>query len=395
MAQGEKRTAAEVKAKLAERQARWMRERQAEADKRGVVQEMARERVPPPATSVAPAPARVEAAAVARPDRLGSVPTERAHVQVAASTDRGVAAFDPEEVISRLTERLTDRLRVELRDEVEREHRAAHVAKQLAEMNERTVLEGVLMREIESHTCAVCYELMVAPQRTPVLLFPCGHTFCQACLDQHLRVHGKNACPFCRKPVQSRAHNIALQQLIQAFVAKRERAREAGDDPAAVSWPGGVGASGGAAPGDLASAAAAAGLAPAGASPQKPAGPHDRDRDEYLRRRDQVLVRCRVLANELEDTLHKASAIEPRVARGVAAVEDAEECVARAHAELARAQAALERAQAAVVERKSGLEALRAEHENEMQKAELIERTLEPLRAEAEKLACLAEACGP
>lgn len=42
----------------------------------------------------------------------------------------------------------------------------------------------------------------------PVLLFPCGHTFCDACLKQHTSKHanpGKAPCPYCRQPIQSKA----------------------------------------------------------------------------------------------------------------------------------------------------------------------------------------------
>lgn len=45
---------------------------------------------------------------------------------------------------------------------------------------EGAYLEGHLVKELESHTCPICYELMVPPGHGPVLLFPCGHSFCSA-----------------------------------------------------------------------------------------------------------------------------------------------------------------------------------------------------------------------
>ena len=47
-------------------------------------------------------------------------------------------------------------------------------------------LEGFLATEIESHTCPICYELMRAPTHSPMILFPCGHSFCAQCLQAHM-----------------------------------------------------------------------------------------------------------------------------------------------------------------------------------------------------------------
>ena len=43
------------------------------------------------------------------------------------------------------------------------------------------------LQEIASHTCPICYELMVPPDHSPMLLFPCGHSFCAACLAAQVR----------------------------------------------------------------------------------------------------------------------------------------------------------------------------------------------------------------
>ena len=32
--------------------------------------------------------------------------------------------------------------------------------------------------QIESNTCPICFELMKSPDFSPILLSPCGHTFC-------------------------------------------------------------------------------------------------------------------------------------------------------------------------------------------------------------------------
>ena len=43
-------------------------------------------------------------------------------------------------------------------------------------------MEKTIAKEIESNTCPICYELMIPPNYSPILLFPFGHTFCKACV---------------------------------------------------------------------------------------------------------------------------------------------------------------------------------------------------------------------
>lgn len=62
--------------------------------------------------------------------------------------------------------------------QVQREEQVA--SRQRAKEGEE--IGGYLASELESTTCPICYELMQAPQHTPTLLFPCGHTFCIECV---------------------------------------------------------------------------------------------------------------------------------------------------------------------------------------------------------------------
>ena len=75
-----------------------------------------------------------------------------------------------------------------------------------------------------THTCKICFELMQSPENTPYLLFPCGHTFCKQCLEKHCR--GGNSrnktCPYCRIPIESKAVNQALKDLIEQFVTQKK-----------------------------------------------------------------------------------------------------------------------------------------------------------------------------
>ena len=60
-----------------------------------------------------------------------------------------------------------------------------------------------IVEEIASHTCPICFDLMMPPDNSPTLLFPCGHTFCAACLRSHCDTHGKQKCPYCRQKIAS------------------------------------------------------------------------------------------------------------------------------------------------------------------------------------------------
>lgn len=77
--------------------------------------------------------------------------------------------------------------------------------------------EKTISKEIESNTCGICYELMVPPLNSPMLLFPCGHTFCKSCIYLPNNKQHINKCPFCRANIKSVALNISLQKLICIF----------------------------------------------------------------------------------------------------------------------------------------------------------------------------------
>lgn len=58
-------------------------------------------------------------------------------------------------------------------------------------------LEAFLSSELTSYMCQICFELMAPPDRPPVLLFPCGHTFCKMCMARPGPSSSK--CPYCRQ----------------------------------------------------------------------------------------------------------------------------------------------------------------------------------------------------
>jgi hypothetical protein len=67
-------------------------------------------------------------------------------------------------------------------------------------------------------------ELMTSPTHTPMLLFPCGHTFCRECIGRHdSNPRKKPNCPYCRQTVDSMAVNQSLKDLIDNFASQREK----------------------------------------------------------------------------------------------------------------------------------------------------------------------------
>jgi hypothetical protein len=90
------------------------------------------------------------------------------------------------------------------------------------------IIRRYLASELEQTTCPICYEVMQPPDHTPVLLFPCGHTFCNSCLDGHIKANHRKTCPYCRHKIESQATNVILMQLIDGFTEKKkEAAKEA------------------------------------------------------------------------------------------------------------------------------------------------------------------------
>ncbi len=123
--------------------------------------------------------------------------------------------------------KLTDRLTTHIRNEVRKE--------MIGSMNSDAVKESIsgriddyLQSELSSHTCKICFEIMVSPEHTPILLFPCGHTFCTVCIEAHTAQPKPNSaarnvnksCPYCREPIMSKAINQSLKELIDQFAKK-------------------------------------------------------------------------------------------------------------------------------------------------------------------------------
>ena len=66
---------------------------------------------------------------------------------------------------------------------------------------------------VDTHKCPICLEVMLHPTYSPLMLVPCGHTFCSRCLGQYMKA-GAPICPLCRAPVDASAPNHTLRAMI-------------------------------------------------------------------------------------------------------------------------------------------------------------------------------------
>jgi hypothetical protein len=80
-----------------------------------------------------------------------------------------------EEFIDKLTQKLARNIREEVQRELSMTTHSVDVRDAISEH-----MSSYLAAELGTHTCKICSQLMVSPNHTPILLFPCGHTFCQA-----------------------------------------------------------------------------------------------------------------------------------------------------------------------------------------------------------------------
>ena len=286
----------------------------------------------------------------------------------------GQTTIRPEELMDTITARITERLREELKLEVHRG--GGEISLSPGTQGPRSPgaglgggqarLEARLAKEIESHTCPICYELMIPPAHSPTLLFPCGHTFCSQCLEKHRHQNGR--CPYCREKIKSSALNISLQQLIQNYVTSRdqveaqEAAVAAADFGGSGSCRNGMGGSSGdGGPGSVA------------------------DVHFYRSQRRALEMRSQILSNELEETLREGreAAKFQDAARAVLGHLEEEEAKVRQQLEGLQAEHALILEQIDLQKAKAlGLGHQRREA---AERVDLLRKTLAPLEAEMEK----------
>jgi hypothetical protein len=116
----------------------------------------------------------------------------------APTSSSSVATTDTDAFLNKLTDKLTAHIRNEIRKEM-----MDSVDSQGGRVAIAEKIDDYMQTELSSHTCKICFEVMTSPVHTPILLFPCGHTFCKACIEQHLSAADPSrrvnkGCPYCR-----------------------------------------------------------------------------------------------------------------------------------------------------------------------------------------------------
>jgi hypothetical protein len=133
-----------------------------------------------------------------------------------------------DQLLLQLTSKLTSHIQENLRKEQIN-----------SKLQEKDICENIISRldafvsqELSSFQCPICFELMQPPDKAPMLLFPCGHTFCAICIESHTKQLRRTqavknelriSCPYCRHEVESKAVNRSLKELIQQFVSEKAK----------------------------------------------------------------------------------------------------------------------------------------------------------------------------
>ena len=340
-------------ASIKARQAQWMRERDSERLRESAEAELQAE--------------------------LGSVPDEEDLLSSPKSSGKDIAferigreyddsgsnhkkqQLNPAAVMERITERLTDKLKFEIREELKREGDA----QKNVERRRCAQLEGFLAKELETHTCPICYEMMSGEMRSPQLLFPCGHTFCEKCLKHHLDRERKSTCPFCRTRVESRAPNVSLQQLIQSYELKRrEVTKKDSKSRTSIDHP---------------------------ANPDYDQSLSQSNTSSYGSRAAQIQVRIKILANEFEDNLKAIDNINERKAGINKVIALLSEERRGLTVTISSLQAELTIVDRHLSEQRTKMETVNVDDEELHLRQKLVNETILSLQNEYEKLSILDE----
>ena len=188
------------------------------------------------------------------------------------------------------------------------------------------------------------------------MLFPCGHTFCAACLSEHTARLRNSTCPFCRERIGSQAPNVSLQQVIEAYVERQGRMQRGetldeivqGQEAAAAAVrTRAIAPALSTALASASSASVGSAANPSSGSAGNPIGGAAEQLERYSEQYRAYSIRCRVLANQRDEA--KAEQAEVSESRKTSA---------------------------------SVLRALRGEEEEATRRLEAIRHELEVLRAQ-------------
>lgn len=240
-------------------------------------------------------------------------------------------ALTPAQLVNTLTDKITTRLQSVLKPQ------------------ER--LERSQADEKDTNTCSICFELMLPKDRSPTLLFPCGHTFCKLCLASNAKKSGKKVCPWCRTAIESQATNISLQNVIVAYAKSQGLYRETESVQAPVPAPVEV---------------------------------------PYAQQLELINLRCSILQQEMQESLAKDRELEDRLQSQEELTRFLEKERVEAEAKVRRAQQELQLVDDHMSKCQSALQDSLREREDLGVSLKLIRDTLAPLVKERDKLQTLA-----
>lgn len=143
-----------------------------------------------------------------------------------AQQSRPAPGAREDELLVKITEKLAQSLK-------QKYQREDHTTRQTSNVSDGGEESEEL---VGTHCCGICYEVMLPPERTPMVLAPCGHTFCKRCLQAH---RAMSVCPYCRSRVQHVAENQALKSLIQMVHEARSKATDSAPAAADATCAGG------------------------------------------------------------------------------------------------------------------------------------------------------------
>ena len=247
------------------------------------------------------------------------------------------ASLTPAQLVNTLTDKITTRLQSVLKPQ------------------ER--LEQSQADEKDTNTCSICFELMLPKDRSPTLLFPCGHTFCKLCLASNAKRSGKKVCPWCRTTIESQAINISLQNVIVAYAKSKGLYRETEAAPI---------------------------QAPVAAQAEIP----------YSQQLELINLRCSILQQEMQDTLSKDRELEDRLQSQEELSHFLEKERVEAEDKVRKAQQELQVVEEHLSKCQFALQDSVREREDLTVSLKLIRDTLAPLMKEREKLQTLARLQG-
>ena len=179
-----------------------------------------------------------------------------------------------------------------------------------------------------------------------------------------MEVHKKKTCPYCRTVVTSKAVNHSLQQIITQFVEKKKVLESGGELPASKR-PAAV---------------------PTAAMVQ-PDGGAEKLASEYRAK----AMRIEVLENEKADAVAMAAAAEDKADAAQKVLDHLAATEQEALEKMARLQRELDLVKQHAAMQQTKRDEARREHDAAQAQCDLLDRTLEPLVQECDKIALLYE----